>query len=64
MNIAMIIAGGVGARLTDKMPKQYIKVLGKPVIAYTMEAFQNAPFIDAITLVSISSMAGKQDRNP
>ncbi len=51
MNIAMIIAGGVGARLTDKMPKQYIKVLGKPVIAYTMEAFQNAPFIDAITIV-------------
>ncbi len=50
-NIAMIIAGGVGARLTSKMPKQYIKVLGKPVIAYTMEAFQNAPFIDEITIV-------------
>lgn len=50
-NIAMIIAGGVGARLTSKMPKQYIKVLGKPVLAYTMEAFQTLEEIDAITIV-------------
>ena len=51
MNIALIIAGGVGARLTPKMPKQYIKVLGKPVLAYTMEAFEKHENIDAITVV-------------
>ena len=51
MNIAMIIAGGVGARLSDKMPKQYIKVLGKPVLLYTMEAFETFDGIDAITIV-------------
>lgn len=50
-NIAMIIAGGVGARLSAQMPKQYIKVLGKPILAYTMEAFQTLDSIDAITIV-------------
>ncbi|MCR4694755.1 MAG: 2-C-methyl-D-erythritol 4-phosphate cytidylyltransferase [Pseudobutyrivibrio sp.] len=51
MNVGMIIAGGVGARLSDKMPKQYIKVLGKPVLAYTMEAFEHFEGIDEITVV-------------
>ncbi len=51
-NIAMIIAGGVGARVGADMPKQYIKVLGKPILAYTMEAFETLDSIDAITVVS------------
>lgn len=50
-NIAMIIAGGVGARVGAGMPKQYIRVNGKPILAYTMEAFQNYDQIDAITIV-------------
>ena len=50
-NIAMIIAGGVGARVSKEIPKQYIKVYEKPVLAYTMEAFQNHEDIDAITIV-------------
>ena len=50
-NIAMIIAGGVGARVGANVPKQYIKVKGKPILAYTMEAFQQCPQIDAIAIV-------------
>ena len=50
-NIAMIIAGGVGARVGANVPKQYIKVKGKPILVYTMEAFQNYEKIDAITVV-------------
>lgn len=50
-NIAMIIAGGVGARVGAAVPKQYIKVKGKPILAYTLEAFQNFAPIDAITVV-------------
>ena len=50
-NIAMIIAGGVGARIGSAIPKQYIKVKGKPVLAYTMEAFEKLEQIDAITIV-------------
>ena len=43
MVYAIIIAGGVGNRLGAPVPKQFVEVLGKPVIAYTMEHFQNHP---------------------
>lgn len=53
MNYVIIIAGGVGSRLGASVPKQFVEVLGKPVIAYTMEHFQNHPGIDAIELVCV-----------
>ena len=53
MNYVIIIAGGVGSRLGAPIPKQFFEVLGKPVIAYTMEHFQNHPEIDAIELVCV-----------
>lgn len=53
MNYVIIIAGGVGSRLGAPVPKQFVEVLGKPVIAYTMEHFQNHPDIDAIELVCV-----------
>ena len=53
MNYVIIIAGGVGTRLGAGIPKQFVDVLGKPVIAYTMEHFQNHPEIDAIELVCV-----------
>lgn len=53
MNYVVIIAGGIGSRLGASVPKQFVEVLGKPVIAYTMEHFQNHPEIDAIELVCV-----------
>ena len=53
MNYVIIIAGGVGSRLGAPVPKQFVEVLGKPVIAYTMEHFQNHSEIDAIELVCV-----------
>lgn len=53
MNYVIIIAGGVGSRLGAPVPKQFVEVLGKPVIAYTMEHFQNHPEIDGIELVCV-----------
>lgn len=53
MNYVIIIAGGVGSRLGAPVPKQFVEVLGKPVIAYTMEHFQSHPEIDAIELVCV-----------
>lgn len=53
MNYVIIIAGGVGSRLGAKVPKQFVEVLGKPIIAYTMEHFQNHPDIDGIELVCV-----------
>lgn len=53
MNVAIIIAGGVGSRMGQKIPKQFINVGDKPVIVYTLEAFQSHPLIDAIEVVCI-----------
>ena len=55
MNVAIILAGGVGSRLGAKIPKQFVEVLGKPVLAYTIEAFQDHDEIDAILVVCIES---------
>lgn len=52
-NIAMIIAGGVGARTHQDIPKQFIHVHDVPVIIYTLQAFQNHPQIDAIEVVCL-----------
>lgn len=48
MNIAVLTAGGVGSRMHQEIPKQFIHVNNKPVIIYTLEAFQKNPSIDAI----------------
>lgn len=53
MNIAIILAGGVGTRVGAEVPKQYIKIMGKPIMVYTLEKFENNPNIDAIELVCI-----------
>ena len=48
MNVAVILAGGVGNRVGAGIPKQFVEVLGKPVLAYTVEKFQEHPQIDAV----------------
>lgn len=53
MNVALILAGGVGNRLGAKIPKQFIEVLGKPVLAYTIEVFEKHPEIDAVLVVCV-----------
>ena len=53
MNIAMLIAGGSGQRMNQDIPKQFINVNDRPVIVYTMEAFQKHPNIDGIAVVCL-----------
>ena len=49
--IGLLIAGGSGNRMGQDIPKQFLTVNEKPVIVYTLEAFQNHPEIDAICVV-------------
>ena len=51
MNIAIIVAAGSGKRFGSETPKQFIEILGKPVLIYTLERFENCPKIDEIILV-------------
>ena len=51
MNIAIVFAGGVGARMGTSVPKQFLELNGKPVLAHTLALFQDHPLIDEIVLV-------------
>lgn len=50
MTYCILMAGGVGNRVGAGIPKQFVEVLGKPVIAYTMQRLQQCSDIDAIVL--------------
>ena len=53
MNIALLTAAGTGTRMHTEIPKQFLHIRNKPVILYTMEAFQKHPQIDAILVVTL-----------
>ena len=53
MTCALIIAGGIGARMGQEIPKQFLHIHDKPVIVYTMERFQRNPQIDGIVVVTL-----------
>lgn len=55
MITVLILAGGTGSRVGASRPKQFVEILNKPVLAYTVEIFQNHPAIDAIAIVCHSS---------
>ena len=54
MNIALLTAGGSGNRMGQDIPKQFMTVDNKPVIIYTLQAFQYHPEIDAIGVVCLT----------
>ena len=55
MNIALLTAAGAGSRMKSEIPKQFMHINNKPVILYTMEAFEGNPNIDAIIVVTLDS---------
>lgn len=50
---ALIIAGGAGERMHQDIPKQFLTVNEKPVIVYTLDAFEKHAEIDDITVVCL-----------
>ena len=56
MNIALIVAAGSGSRMeTADRPKQFILVKEKPLMLYSVKAFQMHENIDAIVIVTNAS---------
>lgn len=53
MNIALLTAAGIGSRMHQDIPKQFINVYDKPIIVYTLEAFQKHPDIDNIIVACL-----------
>lgn len=56
MNIAVILSGGIGSRVSNtSLPKQYTQVANKMIIEHTIDIYQKSSYIDAIILVAGSS---------
>ena len=55
LNIAVIFAGGTGARMGSNIPKQFLKIHGKEIIIHTLEKFQYNDNIDLIYIGCIES---------
>lgn len=53
MVIALLTAAGIGSRMGQDIPKQFIHVENKPVIIHTMEVFENHPSVDKIMVVTL-----------
>jgi len=51
-NVIMITAGGVGARFGSSVPKQYVEMNGRKVIAYVIDACRKAQMADALLVVA------------
>lgn len=52
----IIFAGGVGSRMQGaKIPKQFLELGGKPIIAHTIDHFEHHPEIAGIVVVCVAS---------
>lgn len=53
MNVVLMLAGGVGKRMGADIPKQFIKIQGKPIIVYTLELLEQNVNIDAVAIACV-----------
>jgi len=49
---AIIVAAGTGRRFGAELPKQFVMLNSKPVLAHTVEKFENCDLIDEIIIVA------------
>lgn len=51
MITAMILAGGTGTRVGADRPKQFVEIMDRPILAYTIERYQINQQVDSIEIV-------------
>lgn len=54
MSIAVVLAGGTGTRMGHHEPKQFIELAGRTILEHSVAAFDHAPGIDQIVVVSVA----------
>jgi len=57
---ASILAGGIGRRISAPVPKQFLEIQGKPILAHTLEVFLESSFFRKSS--SPSTPTGKSRR--
>ena len=58
MNTAIICAAGMSTRMNTEISKQLIPLWGKPIIVYTLLAFEEATLVDEVVLVVNKGVMG------
>ncbi len=53
-SVAIVLAAGSGSRMNSDIPKQYMELMGKPVLYYSLDTFEKSN-IDEVILVVRSS---------
>lgn len=53
---AILLAAGKGTRMGSGVPKQFMNILGKPVLYYSLNCFQNSKLIDDVIIVAAKDM--------
>lgn len=60
---AIILAGGTGQRMgIQGMPKQFLKLYGRPIICYTLQTFENCPSVDNIIIPCNAAWVGHMEK--
>ena len=50
-NVAVVLAGGVGARVGLTIPKQLIKIAGRTILEHTLAALESHELVDEIIVM-------------
>ena len=53
---AIVLSAGKGSRMKSEIPKQYMDLLGKPVIYYSLKAFEDSPIEDIVLVTGESDI--------
>ncbi len=61
MNIALILAGGVGSRFDSNFPKQFVEIEKKPLIIHTLEKFSSCKEIDEIYIICLKEYVDEME---
>ena len=62
LKYVVIVAAGSGTRFSSDMPKQFLPLCGKPVVAHAIDAFRSAMPEAHILLVISEAMKGEWER--
>lgn len=61
--IAIILAAGQGRRMGTKIKKQYLEILGIPVLVYALRVFEQSELIDEIIVVAAKGEEAYMKKN-
>ncbi|MBL9018786.1 MAG: 2-C-methyl-D-erythritol 4-phosphate cytidylyltransferase [Myxococcales bacterium] len=62
MTTAIILAGGAGTRFGAERPKQMAEILGRPVMAFTLDAFHRATSVREVIVVCHADLIPEVER--